>query len=49
MPLKEMLGNQAETRLWAFEMMPKGFRSDDKFIQTRKTKVVLNKTATKAQ
>ena len=49
MPLNKMLGNQAETRLWALEMAPKGFRCDDKPIQAKKTKVALNKTTTKAQ
>ena len=35
MPLNKMLGSQVETRLWALEMVPKGFRCDDKPIQTR--------------
>ena len=49
MPLNEMLGNQIETRLWALEMAPKGFRCDDKPIQARKQRLHLTKTATKAQ
>ena len=49
MPLNKMSGNQAETRLWALEMAPKGFRCDDEPIQARKIKATLNKTATKAQ
>ena len=49
MPLNEMSGNQVETRLWALEMTPKGFRCDDKPIQARKTKAALNKTTTKTQ
>ena len=49
MPLNEMSGNQVETRLWALEMTPKGFRCDDKPIQARKTKAALNKIAAKAQ
>ena len=49
MPLNKMSGNQAETRLWALEMAPKGFRCDDKPIQARKTKSALNKTTIKAQ
>ena len=48
MPLNKMLGSQAETRLWALEMVPKGFRYDDKPIQVR-NKAALDKTATKAQ
>jgi len=49
MPLNKMLGNQAETRLWALEMVPKGFRCGEKPIQVRKQKATLNKTKTKAQ
>ena len=43
MPLNKMLGNQAETRLWALEMTPKGFRYDDKPIQARKQRLHLTK------
>ena len=39
MPLSKMLGSQAETRLWALEMVPKGFRCDDKVYPSQKTKV----------
>ena len=46
MPLNEMLGSQAETRLWAPEMVPKGFRCDDKFKQ--ETKAALDKIAIEA-
>ena len=35
MPLNKMLGSQAETRLWALKMVPKGFWCDDKPIQAR--------------
>ena len=35
MPLNKILGNQTETQLWALKMVPKGFRYDDKPIQTR--------------
>jgi len=38
MPLNKMLGNQAETRLWAIELVPKGFQCDDKPIQAKKNK-----------
>ena len=42
-PLNKMLGNQAETRLWALEMAPEGFRCDDKPIQARKQRLHLTK------
>ena len=45
MPLNKILGSQAETQLWALEMMPKGFRCDDKPIQVRRKRTALNKTA----
>jgi len=35
MPLNKMSRSQAETRLWALEMVPKGFWCDDKSIQAR--------------
>ena len=35
MPLNKILGSEAETQLWALEMMPKGFRCGDKPIQAR--------------
>ena len=41
--LNKMLGNQAETRLWALEIAPKGFRCDDKPIQARKQRLDLTK------
>ena len=43
MPLNKMSGNQAETRLWALEMAPKGFRCDDKPIQAGKQRLHLTK------
>ena len=36
MPLSKMLGRQAETRLWALEMLSKGFRCDDKVYPSKK-------------
>ena len=35
MPLNKILGSQAETQLWALEMMLKGFWCDDKPILER--------------
>ena len=49
MPLNKMLESQAETRLWALEMGPKGFWCDDKPIQVRNTKAALDKTTIEAQ
>ena len=39
MPLNTMLGNQTETRLWALDMTPKGFRCGDKPTQARKQRL----------
>ena len=47
MPLNEMLGTQAETRLWALKMVPKGFRCDVKPIQ-QETKATLNKNSNRS-
>ena len=49
MPLSKMLGSPTETRLWALEMEPKGFRCDDKALSKQEIKAALEKTATKAQ
>ena len=38
-----MSRNQAETRLWALEMTPKGFQCDDKPIQAGKQRLHLTK------
>ena len=35
MPLNKILGSQAETQLWALEMVPKSFQCDDETIQAR--------------
>ena len=43
MPLSKMLGSQVETRLWALEMVPKGFRRDDKAYPSKKQRLYLTK------
>ena len=43
MPLSKMLESQAETQLWAFEMVPKGFRRDDKTYPSKKQRLYLTK------
>ena len=43
MPLSKMLGSQAETRLWALEMVPKGFRYDDKAYPSKKQRLHMTK------
>ena len=43
MPLSKMLESQAETRLWALEMVPKGFRCDDKAYPSKKQKLHMTK------
>ena len=49
MPLSKMLGSQAETRLWALEMVPKSFRRDDKAYPSKKQRLYLTKQQQKAQ
>ena len=44
MPLNKILGSQAKTQRWAFEMMPKAFRCSDKPIQVRNKGCILAKT-----
>ena len=43
MPLSKMLGRQAETRLWTLEMVPKGFRCDDKAYPSKKQRLHMTK------
>ena len=44
MPLNKILGSQAETQLWALEMVPKkGFRCDDKAYPNKKQRLHLTK------
>ena len=43
MPLSKMLGSPTETRLWALEMEPKGFRCDDKAYPNKKQRLHLRK------
>ena len=43
MPLSKMLGNQAETQLWALEMVPKGFWCDDKAYPSKKQRLHMTK------
>ena len=43
MPLSKMLGNQAETQLWALEMVPKGFWCDDKAYSSKKQRLHMTK------
>ena len=43
MPLSKMLGSQAETRLWALEMVPKGFWCDDKAYPSKKQMLHMTK------
>ena len=43
MPLSKMLGSQAETWLWAFEMVPKGFQCDDKAYPNKKQRLHMTK------
>ena len=43
MPLSKMLGCQAETWLWAFEMVPKGFQCDDKAYPNKKQRLHMTK------
>ena len=49
MPLSKMLGSQVETRLWALEMVSKGFRCDDKAYPNKKLRLHLTKQQQKAQ
>ena len=48
MPLNKILRSQAETRLWALEMVPKGFWCDDKPIQAKKQRLHLTKQQQKS-
>ena len=48
MPLSKTLGSQAETRLWALEIIPKGFRCDDKTYPNKKQRLHLTKQQQKA-
>ena len=48
MPLSKILGRQAETRLWALEMVPKGFRCDDKAYPNKKQRLHLTKQEQKS-
>ena len=43
MSLSKMLGSQAETRLWALEMIPKDFRCDDKAYPSKKQRLHMTK------
>ena len=43
MPLSKMLGSQVETRLWALEIVPKGFRCDDKAYPSKKQRLHMTK------
>ena len=48
MPLSKMLESQAETRLWALEMVPKGFRCDDKAYPSKIQKLHMTKQQQKS-
>ena len=48
MPLSKMLRSQAETRLWALEMVPKGFWCDDKAYPNKKQRLHFTKQQQKA-
>ena len=39
----KMLGSQAKTRLWALEMVPKGFQCDDKAYLSKKQRLHMTK------
>ena len=43
MHLSKMLGSQEETQLWALEMVPKGFRCDDKAYPSKKQRLHMTK------
>ena len=43
MPLSKMLGSQVETRLQNFDMVPKGFRCDNKTYPNMKQRLQLTK------
>ena len=43
MPLSNMLGSQAETQLWALEVVPKGFQCDDKAYPSKKQRLHMTK------
>ena len=49
MPLNEILGNQTETQLWAFEMTPKALGVMTSLSKQKEIRTALNKTTTKAQ
>ena len=43
MPLNKISSSQAETQLWALEMVPKGFRCDDKAYPSKKQRLHMTK------